>query len=305
MDPLIIIFICMLLGIGLRAMGVFPDNAAQVLNRFIIYVSLPAIVLQHVHSMDMSALSASDIAGPASMPWLLLFGSWGLIHVIGGALKWHPHTKGALILTAGLGNTSFVGFPLITALHGTQALQTAVLLDQLGSFFAMSTLGIALAIGYSGGKLETRLLLRKLFTFPPFLALCAAFLLKPVAFPPVAYELFHSLGGTLLPLALVAVGMQLQLSKAHLLPNRLHLTIGLGYKLLLAPLVCYALYGLFMDTNALPYRVLVLEAAMAPMVTAGIIATEYKLRGDLAALMVGIGIPLSLLTVPLLDGLLW
>jgi predicted permease len=38
---------------------------------------------------------------------------------------------------------------------------------------------------------------------------------------------------------------------------------------------------------------------MAPMITAGILAHEYGLDPELGNLMVGIGIPLSLATVPI------
>jgi predicted permease len=38
---------------------------------------------------------------------------------------------GCLILTAGLGNTSF-GFPIIEALYGEEGLKTAILVDQPG-----------------------------------------------------------------------------------------------------------------------------------------------------------------------------
>jgi hypothetical protein len=35
------------------------------------------------------------------------------------------------------------------------------------------------------------------------------------------------------------------------------------------------------------------------MITGSIVATEHDLDGDLAALMVGVGIPLSFLTLPI------
>jgi predicted permease len=49
--------------------------------------------------------------------------------------------------------------------------------------------------------------------------------------------------------------------------------------------------------SGLLFKVTVLQAAMAPMITAAIIAQEYELNSDLANLMVGIGIPLSFLTI--------
>lgn len=40
-----------------------------------------------------------------------------------------------------------------------------------------------------------------------------------------------------------------------------------------------------------------LEAAMAPMITAAVVARELDLDGEIAQLLVGIGIPLSFATV--------
>jgi predicted permease len=45
-------------------------------------------------------------------------------------------------------------------------------------------------------------------------------------------------------------------------------------------------------------QVTLFEAAMAPMITAGIIAVDHDLNPSLVTLMLGIGIPLSFLTLP-------
>jgi malate permease and related proteins len=45
------------------------------------------------------------------------------------------------------------------------------------------------------------------------------------------------------------------------------------------------------------FQVTVFEAAMAPMITGSIVAQEYGLDGELAALLVGVGIPISFLTL--------
>ncbi|HNE83258.1 MAG TPA: AEC family transporter, partial [bacterium] len=42
----------------------------------------------------------------------------------------------------------------------------------------------------------------------------------------------------------------------------------------------------------------IFEAAMPPMITAAILATEHDLRPELASLMVGIGIIVSMFTLP-------
>lgn len=305
MDGLLIIVVCLLLGIGLRRARVMPEDGARVLNKFVIYVSLPAMVLLHVHAMDFATIPLQDIMAPVSQPWLMFLGAWLLIHLIGKWRCWHPHTKACLILTAGLGNTSFVGFPLIQALYGAEGLQTAILLDQLGSFFVMSTLGIGIAIAYSGGQLQPKHLAKKLLSFPPFVCLVFALTTQAFAYPNGVIITLQALAATLVPLALTAVGMQLRVNMRALSDNRNQLISGLGYKLLLSPLIFYFVYYGFMDSDGTAFKVVVLEAAMAPMITAGIIATEYRLRGDLGALMIGIGIPASLVSVPLLNYLLW
>ena len=58
------------------------------------------------------------------------------------------------------------------------------------------------------------------------------------------------------------------------------------------------LFSMLLSIEGQSLRVLVLEAAMAPMITGAIVATEFDLDSELAQAMVGLGIPLSLLTVP-------
>jgi predicted permease len=104
------------------------------------------------------------------------------------------------------------------------------------------------------------------------------------------------IGATLTPLALFSVGLQF---KFH--PGQRQLGAagwGLGWKLLLAPLACWAM-GKAAGVGGLVLTVGVLQAAMAPMVSAAILADEYELEPALANTVLGAGIALSLLTVPL------
>jgi malate permease and related proteins len=75
-------------------------------------------------------------------------------------------------------------------------------------------------------------------------------------------------------------------------------SLGLGWKLLLAPLACWAM-GTAAGVGGLVLTVGVLQAAMAPMVSATILADEYGLEPALANTVLGAGIVLSLLTIPL------
>lgn len=300
MSNLALIFICLLLGLLLKRTGRFPANTHTALNAFVIFVSFPATVLLQITNLFSKTAPSWSLLLPASMGWLLFAGSWALIAWIGKRRKWSDARTGALILTAGLGNTSFVGFPLLEALLGSEAVPWGVLVDQLGSFFVLSTLGIVVASRYGrprDGK--PRSIPRQVFTFPPFLALLTAIALSigGFVFTGVAETIIARLASTLVPLALFAVGFQLNLSPSTLRRYGRPLSLGLLYKLFLAPAALMVLYVFVLGQRDFVTRVTLLEAAMATMITSAVVAADFSLDEELANLMVGVSVPLSLFTV--------
>ncbi|RZA05199.1 MAG: AEC family transporter [Proteobacteria bacterium] len=297
MEKLGLVIVCLILGIALKALKVFPANAAHTLNRFVIYVSLPATTLYYVHAFNPGTLGAVPLWMPIATAWIIFAAALGFFALIAKVRKWPPGLTGALILTAGLGNTSFVGFAVLEALYGPDALPLAILVDQPGTFLALATAGITVAVTFAGKSLEPLAILKRVFTFAPLLALVLALATRSIAYPAALQFWLERLASTLVPLALVAVGMELSFAPASLERELPYVALGLGFKLFLAPILIFGLYATALGFTGLPLKIAVLEAAMAPMITAGIVAAEYELRPELAALMVGIGIPLSLLTV--------
>jgi predicted permease len=77
------------------------------------------------------------------------------------------------------------------------------------------------------------------------------------------------------------------------------LGLGLGYKLVACPALVVALLW-WLDVDAdMTTRVSVIEAAMPPMIGAGIVAAQARLDAPLVSSMIGIGIPLGISTAPL------
>ena len=208
------LFACLLAGLVLARSGRLPDNAHASLNAVIVHISLPALTLHYLHGFS---FDAGHLA-PVAMPWLLFaLGAlvfWG----IGRALRLSRPTVGALTLVGGFGNTSFVGLPMIEALYGESGLPLGLLIDQLGSYLALSTVGITVAAFYAvaqpgthpGAALSFASVARKVFTFPPFVAMVLALALVPVKFPEPVDLALARVGDTLAPLALLSVGLQLR-----------------------------------------------------------------------------------------------
>ncbi len=291
MNNLILLVACLFIGMALRAARRMPESAPAALNSFIIHISLPALALLYIHGVRLDA----SLAFAAAMAWVLFGLAVAFFWAVGRALGLSRATTGALMLTGGLGNTSFIGLPMIETFYGKEGLAIGIVADQAGSFLVLSTLGIVVAGLYSSGAPKWRDILKKIVLFPPFIALLAALLLIPVDFPAWLTAVLQRLGDTLAPLALVSVGFQLRFG--HLRGNGRNLAIGLGFKLLLAPLLIALLFAGLFGAKGYIAQVTLFEAAMPPMITGAIVAAEHELDPPLVAAMVGVGILFSFLTL--------
>lgn len=291
MSNLMLLLACLATGLLMRRFARAPDNAHTTLNAVIVHVSLPAATLHHLHGFAFEARHAL----PVLMPWLLFTLGAVVFWWLGRVLRLPRATVGALTLVGGFGNTSFVGLPMIESLHGRDGLPLGLLIDQLGSYLALSTVGIVVATWYAAdGKLTVRELARKVATFPPFLALLLALALIDVPFAPALQSALARIGDTLAPLALLSVGLQLRFDTLR--EQGRALCAGLTYKLMVCPaLVVALLWGLDIEADMVA-RVSLIEAAMPPMIGAGIVAAQAKLDARLVSALIGIGIPLGVST---------
>ncbi len=292
MTNIVMLFICLAAGMALRAAGRVPRDAHAGLNAFIVHVALPALILGQIHGIRLS----SGLALPILMPWLLFAISAATFLLAARRFGLQARTAGALVLTAGLANTSFVGLPMIETFYGPQGLPTGIVIDQLGTYLVLSTLGITVACVCSNEAASVRSILVRIAGFPPLIALALAFALSGAEYPGWLAGLLHRLGDTLAPLALVSVGMQLRLDQ--LAGNRVALGLGLAFKLVLGPLAVLLLYAGVLHQSGETTRITVFEAAMGPMVGGSIVAIQYGLNPALITQMVGVGILLSFLTLP-------
>lgn len=304
-------FALILIGLGsgflFKRFGLLTRSAVQALNAVVVYLGLPALIFQVVPKLCGRFPAGASVFVPLSMAWLsfgmaaLLFG-W-----LGRRRGWGKSTTGAMILMVGLGNTSFVGIPLLDALYGAESLPTILLVDQPGSFLCLATAGTITASIFSGNKVSLSTISRKVFTFPPFIALIlgilAVFFLPEARRAPLD-EICGKLSPTVVPLSLISVGLQLEASVETLRRRAEHLVLGLGAKLILLPLLLTGLYVGALHAVDFQTKVTLLEAAMAPMITGAILVTESNLDEELGSLMIGVGIPISLLTVPAWDWVL-
>lgn len=282
MFNLVMVVVYLALGVLLRG-----RLRSSTLNQFALNLSLPALALRNMHHVQAIQWV------PVLSVWLVYAGAAGGMAAVGRWRGWDRSTVACLTLTAGLSNTSFVGFPLLEAFLGRDSLQVGVQIDQLGSFLLLSSLGVLTAAQASGNSVPLKEILLRILKFAPLYAAALGLLLRPWAWPPAVEEALSHLGYTLSPLTLVSVGTQLRWPRVELWSK---LAWGLSYKLLLAPAIILLYLGVT-GQNGLTARTTLAEAGMAPMATGALLAIEYGLAPELAGAMLSVGVPLSLATV--------
>lgn len=293
MGNIILIFICLVAGVLLRKIKSFPKDAHKVLNFIVINISLPALALLYIPQVEVT----SQIIYPAASMYIVFGFALGFFVLLSKIFKWDKQTTGALIMTAGLCNSSFVGFPVLITMFGKESLKTGVIIDQAGSFVILATFGVIVSSFYSSREFSSKKIVKDILTYPSFIATIFAIILKIFGYvhDETTIYILERLGGLIVILALISVGLQLKVSLKHL-PFK-ELSVGLLFKLVLAPAFIYFLYYVVMKQRGMEIDISLIESAMPPMVMGSVMAVTYDLNPKLANLMVGLGIPISFITL--------
>ena len=206
--------------------------------------------------------------------------------------------EGSLMLVSVLTNSSFMGIPIISSYFGSSSLPYILVYDQLGTFIALAIYGTFIVSYYSQkSEISIKIITTKVLTFPPFIALVIALLLMGMQFNGTVTKVLVDLSSTIVPIALVAVGLQLKLrlSREELAP----LSVSLILKLIIAPILAIIISKLF-GFQGEASDVSIMEAGMAPMITAGAMASMTGLAPRLSSAIVGYGIVISFVTTYLI-----
>lgn len=302
----LIIIIFVSLGWAAKYYSWAKEKHTILINRYVISICLPAIILLKIPQLIID----HSVIFPIIMAWLLIPIGAVFVLILARLYDWSREIIGCLLLVVCFGNTSFVGFPIIQAFYGDQALGYAVIYDQVGSFLSLAIIGNFFLAKYAiesdgsssiHNKRQNKVhpitpFLTKVFSFPPFIALIVAFLIGDYHFPQVIQNSFWLISLTLVPATMFLVGCHFQLK----IPAELTRPLGwaIAIKMLIVPAFALLLLLLF-EQHGLYSQVTFMESAMPPMVTASILAIHAKLAPKLAAAAVGYGLVFAVFMVPI------
>jgi hypothetical protein len=296
MSNIILIFVCLFAGIRLQRVKSIPADSHKILNAIIINISLPALALLYIPQIVIDKY----IIFPLTSMWIVFGIAIAFFAVLSKILKLDRKTTGALIMTAGLCNSSFVGFPVLMTIFGEEGLKIGVIIDQAGSFTVLATVGVIVSSVFSAKDYNVKNIIKDILKYPPFIAFVIGLILRIINFEhgELSKTILEKLGNLIVLIALISVGLQIKI-KGDGIPYK-ELAVGLFFKLILAPAFIFLLFYIIAGGRGLSVDVSLIESAMPPMVMGSVMAVSYGLNPRLSNLMVGIGIPVSAITL-----LLW
>ena len=293
-----------LIGFAARRFIAEPRFLVKWINHFIIYISLPAIIFLKVPQLEFS----NQVIIPAIAAWVWLFCGIALTLLLSRWLSWTRPIEGAVLLLVTMGNTSFLGYPMVLAFFDDTVLSYAIFYDQLGGFLILSTYGSIIVSIYSSppqdtsmakslSRSETLKIVKKIATFPPFISLFISLTLPVSELVSAVEPALNLIASLLMPAALFILGVQFQ---PHLLPeHKVPLLLAISLKMMLAPLmaiVIVAILGGSIDVR----NATVFESAMPSMVTPGLMAIAAGIAPRFVVTMLGYCTLVGFVTLPII-----
>ena len=290
LDPVLPIAIYLLFGYLFKI--IFQDNSKQLVD-FIIYFSLPAIVFSKIYPLQLD----TKILWLILMFMAIIFFNLFLSYCVGKIMRLNRVTLATFMIMATFGNTSFIGFSYIDAFYGQDYIVYGVIYDIFGSFLLLVSVGMIIITWGSGRKNSILNISKSIFLFPPMIIFFITIFAKNFEVPKFIIYTSQNLGSTLVPIAMIAIGMKLELK--HIF-SRLHIvTVAVVLKMLFIPIIILFTFKYFYGVDETWVKVTLIEVAMPPMTMAAVLAIKGGLDEKIAINSLVLGVIVSLFTITL------
>lgn len=192
--------------------GVFAHNkphpaerTAKRLMDLVLWVLIPPVLFFNLVHFELTAEVGGALAFAVAANVLVAITAW----LVGSrVLRLGRPATGAMIVCSLLGNTAYLGYPVVTAAEGFDALGTAVSYDILISVPFLLIVGFSVGAAFGTVAEGTRDRVKSYFTRNPLIWATVAALLAPDSLSPDwAVDASRVLVFAILPLGFFAVGI--------------------------------------------------------------------------------------------------
>jgi len=293
-------------GLGLILGYRLPKTLPLYLGKFLFWVGVPFSITVFLRQADLSghvwvapAVAWTAIALGAGLSWIWIKGNsldQGLTLQKRQKLSvWSKPTQGSFLLAAMVGNTGYLGYPVILALVGTKYFAWAIFYDTLGSTLGAYGLGAMLAARFGMSNQSHHLLLLAVLKNPALWSFWIGLGLRSVSLSHNIEQILHIGAWAVVALSLLLLGMRLSQITSWRSVNRA--SVSLSIKMLIVPIMVGI--GLpWFGVTGWPHLVLVLQSAMPPAFATLVLAEAYELDRELTVTALAMGSIAILLLLP-------
>ncbi|MBP9490769.1 MAG: AEC family transporter [Aliarcobacter sp.] len=289
-EPVLPIALYLVLGYIFKV--IYQDNSKQLIE-FIIYFSLPAIVFSKIYPLVLD----EKILGLILMFIAFILFNLLLAYFVGKMMKLNKLFLATFMIMATFGNTSFIGFSYIEAFYGEDYIVYGLIYDLFGSFLLLVSIGTFIITWGSGKKNSFSSIFKSVFLFPPAIMFFIAVGAKNFEIPNFLLLTSQTLGATLVPIAMIAIGMKLELK--HIFARFHIVSVAMILKMVIVPIIVLIGFQQFYGLNETWVKVTIIEVAMPPMTMATVLAIKGGLDEKIAINSLVLGVILSLVTITL------
>lgn len=274
---IIIVSLPIALGWAAHKLGYMDDSFDVRLSRIVLNLCLPCSILSSLHSSG-NALSQTDTFWVIAGETIMLGVAIALAYALTAFMHTPQESRGAYQFTVAFSNCSLIGFPIITALLGRDALLIASIALIPVNLMVFTT-GVMMFAGGAGGagkdrRKRLKQQLRGIAACCKSPTLIASFIvlictLVGIRDIGVVGDSLAIVGQLTTPAALLLTGSSLASYKLRDMLSNWRAYVASGGRLLIAPLIGLALLRCLPISSSIA-TILVLEGAM-PVGTNGIL----------------------------------
>lgn len=295
-NQMVQLFIILGLGYFLNKIGLFDTNLNQKLNKLLLNVTTPAMVLASVSSIKGGSNNKEVI--------FVLFIAMAVFtllpmvsYVIVRIMKIPLHQRGLYMFMTVFSNIGFMGFPVMKAIFGNEAVFYTAIFNMIFNVLVF-TLGIVL-INYGTDK-QAKLEAKNLLS-PGIISSVVAIIIyfSRISIPTVLGSTFDMVGSVTTPIAMMLIGSTLANINIKEIFTEFRIYTYTIVKQLLIPFMAYPILKYFID-SPLVLGVALIVLAMPVGNSAVLFANEYDGDVALSAKSVFITTLISVFTIPLI-----
>lgn len=297
LNQMLILFLLLAAGYVAGKVNIMTTEACKAVTKIILNITLPCLILSSALSGEHS-LSSADVAVVFILGFAvyIIYAVWAV--VIPRVLRVPEEQTGIYRFMSMFSNSAFMGFPVVAAILGSDAVFYASVFNTPFNLFVFS-IGVYFITGK--GNFSPRLLLS-----PAILASVAAALIffSGITIYPVLGSALSSMGAVTTPASMLVIGGTLAAMPIRDIFSDWRIYILSVFRLVLIPLSVWAALRLFID-NPTILGIAVIISAMPVAANTTMLCTQYSADSGLASRGVFITTALSIITIPLVAWLLY